>query len=130
MDEDGFLFFLDRMKDCIRRRGENISTWEVESAVNTHAAVLESAAYGVPSELSESEVMIAVVLQPGALLKPVDAARLLPRAHGALRDPALRALHRRAAEERRRADREVQAARGGGHRDTWDREAHGYKVRR
>src|SRR5918911_3836745 len=58
MDEDGFVYFIDRMKDSIRRRGENISTWEVESTVNMHPAVLESAAYGVASDLSESDVMI------------------------------------------------------------------------
>ena len=57
--------------------------------------------------------MIAVVLQPGSVAGARGAARLLPRAHGALRDPALRALHGRAAEERLRAGREVQAARGG-----------------
>ena len=60
MDEEGFVSFLDRMKDSIRRRGENISAWEVESAINTHPAVLEAAAYGVASELSEADVMIAV----------------------------------------------------------------------
>jgi hypothetical protein len=96
-DEDGFLFFLDRMKDCIRRRGENISTWEVESAVNTHEAVLESAAYGVASELSESEVMIAVVLR-SASLEPVE---LLDYCHGRMAHSIPRcALRRRAAEER------------------------------
>ena len=52
MDADGYLTFIDRMKDCIRRRGENISSWEVESCINAHDAVLECAAYGVASELS------------------------------------------------------------------------------
>lgn len=72
MDEDGFCFFADRAKDSIRRRGENISSWDVESAVNEHPAVLESAAYGVPDEVSEEEVMIAIVLQPGASLTPEE----------------------------------------------------------
>ena len=111
MDEDGFLFFLDRMKDSIRRRGENISTWEIESTVNTHPAVLESAAYGVPSELSESDVMVAVVLEAGRERRARGAARLLPGQDGPLRDPALRPLHGRAAEEPRRAGPEVRAAR-------------------
>lgn len=61
MDDEGFLTFIDRKKDCIRRRGENISSWEVESAVNSFSGVVESAAYGVASELSEAEVMVAVV---------------------------------------------------------------------
>ena len=103
------------MKDSIRRRGENISTWEIESTVNTHPAILESAAYGVPSELSESDVMVAVVLKPGERLAAGGAARLLPGPDGALRDSPLRALHGRAAEEPRRADPEVRAARAGGH---------------
>ena len=113
MDEDGFLFFLDRMKDSIRRRGENVSTWEIESTINTHPALLESAAYGVPSELSESDVMVAVVLRPGESLAPGGAARLLPGQDDPLRDSPLRPLHGGAAEEPRRADPEVRAARRG-----------------
>ncbi len=72
MDADGWFFFIDRMKDCIRRRGENISSFEVEQVVNTHEAVLESAAFGVPSELTEEEVMVAVVLRPGRSLDLAD----------------------------------------------------------
>ncbi len=70
MDADGYLTFIDRMKDAIRRRGENISSWEVEQVVNAHSDVLECAAYGVPSELSEEEVAIAIVLQPGRAFEP------------------------------------------------------------
>jgi crotonobetaine/carnitine-CoA ligase len=61
MDGDGFFYYVDRLKDSIRRRGENVSSFEVESVVNALAPVSESAAYGVPSELGEDEVMIAVV---------------------------------------------------------------------
>jgi crotonobetaine/carnitine-CoA ligase len=71
-DEDGYLYFVDRTKDCIRRRGENISSWELETVVAGFEDVLEAAAYGVPSELGEDEVMVAVVLRPGATLD-VDA---------------------------------------------------------
>lgn len=67
-DKDSFLYYVDRTKDCIRRRGENISSWELESVVTGFEDVLEAAAYGVPSELGEDEVMIAVVLRPGRLL--------------------------------------------------------------
>jgi crotonobetaine/carnitine-CoA ligase len=69
VDEQGFFHFLDRSKDSIRRRGENVSTFEVESVVNTHPAVLESAAFGVPSELGEEELMVAVVLAEGERLE-------------------------------------------------------------
>jgi crotonobetaine/carnitine-CoA ligase len=61
----GNLVFTDRIKDSIRRRGENISSFEVERAVHRHPDVLECAAYAVPSELSEDEVMLAVVVRPG-----------------------------------------------------------------
>lgn len=68
--EQGNLVFTDRIKDSIRRRGENISSFEVERAVSRHPDVLECAAYAVPSELTEDEVMIAVVARPGAAPPP------------------------------------------------------------
>ena len=69
-DEDGYFFFVDRKNDFMRRRGENISSHEVESVVNGHQDVLESAAYALPSELGEDEVTVAVVLKPNARLTP------------------------------------------------------------
>jgi len=69
-DEDGFYSFVDRKKDALRRRGENISSHEVEQVVNAHPAVLESAAVAVKDPLGEDEVMICVVLKPGAALSP------------------------------------------------------------
>lgn len=65
MDDDGYFYFLDRMKDAIRRRGENISAFDLECEVNLHPAVQECAAIGVPSELEEEEVKVAVVARPG-----------------------------------------------------------------
>lgn len=65
MDKDGNVFFTDRKKDSIRRRGENISSYELEFAVNRHPAVLECAAVPVTSELGEDEVKIVVVLKDG-----------------------------------------------------------------
>jgi crotonobetaine/carnitine-CoA ligase len=72
MDEDGYLYFRGRAKEAIRRRGENISAWEIESTVNLHPSVKESAAVGVPSELGEEEVMVTLVAQPGATIVPED----------------------------------------------------------
>ena len=69
-DEDGFLTFTDRIRDSIRRRGENISSFEVEQSVQAYAPVLECAAYAVPSELTEDEVMIAVVQRDGMSVDP------------------------------------------------------------
>jgi crotonobetaine/carnitine-CoA ligase len=67
---DGDFIFIDRLKDSIRRRGENISSYEVELIINEHAAVLESAAVGVPSDIGEEEVMIVVVLREGEDVAP------------------------------------------------------------
>jgi crotonobetaine/carnitine-CoA ligase len=72
LDEDGYLYFVDRIKDYIRRRGENISSFEVERSVNAHPKVAESAAIGVKSELAEDEVKIIVVLKPGEKLTPEE----------------------------------------------------------
>lgn len=64
-DEDGYLYFSDRLKQCIRRRGENISSWEIEKIVNDHPKVIESAAVGVPSEVGEEDVKIYIILKKG-----------------------------------------------------------------
>jgi carnitine-CoA ligase len=71
-DEEGFFYFSGRKKASMRRRGENISAWEIETTIDRHPAVLESAAFAVPSEMGEDEVMIAVVLKPGASLRPEE----------------------------------------------------------
>jgi len=62
-DENGRMRFLDRMKDAIRRRGENISAFEVEAVLNQHPDVALSAVFAVPSDLGEDEVMAAIVWQ-------------------------------------------------------------------
>ena len=75
LDADGYLYFVDRKKDAIRRRGENISSWEVEQALMKHPAVVEAAVYPVRSELSEDEVAASVVLRTGQTLDPVELVR-------------------------------------------------------
>ncbi len=62
---DGTYTFLGRKKEIIRRRGENLSPTEVEEALGSHPAVLETAVIGVPSELSEEDVKAFVVLREG-----------------------------------------------------------------
>jgi crotonobetaine/carnitine-CoA ligase len=64
-DEDGFLYFAGRLKDSIRRRGENISADEIELIVAQHPGVAECAALAVPSELAEDEVKLVFVGTPG-----------------------------------------------------------------
>jgi crotonobetaine/carnitine-CoA ligase len=87
-DADGYFYFVGRQTDSIRRRGENISAFEVEEVVKLHPQVLDAAAYGVPSELSEEDVMVALVARPGADIEPEEliafcdprmARHMLPR---------------------------------------------------
>ena len=80
-DADGNFYFVDRLKDAIRRRGENISSFEVEREIDSHPAVLESAAVAVPSGMGEDEIKAVAALKPDATLTPGDlhnylAARL------------------------------------------------------
>jgi len=69
-DADDNYFFIDRLKDAIRRRGENISSFEVELALLKHPAIREAAVLPVPAEESEDEVLAVVALVPGQTLKP------------------------------------------------------------
>jgi len=73
-DEDGWFYFVGRSKDIVRRRGENISAAEVEQSIEEHPAILECAVIGVPSELTEEDVMAWVVLRPEQHLAPHDIA--------------------------------------------------------
>jgi carnitine-CoA ligase len=76
-DGDGAYHFVDRLRDRIRRRGENISSAEVEGEVNSHPDVLETAAVAIPNELGEDDVKVAVILRAGAGLTEEQLARYL-----------------------------------------------------
>ncbi|MFX1767460.1 ATP-dependent acyl-CoA ligase [Paraburkholderia sp. A1RI-2L] len=73
-EASGYYRFVDRLKDAIRRRGENISSYEVEQVLLSHPAVETAAVYAVKSEFAEDEVMAALVLREGAAL---DALALI-----------------------------------------------------
>jgi crotonobetaine/carnitine-CoA ligase len=64
-DDDGYFYFVDRKRNIIRKKGENISAAEVEAAINEYPKVLESAVIAVPAELGEDEVMVFIVPMPG-----------------------------------------------------------------
>ncbi len=72
---DGAFRFIDRLKDAIRRRGENISSYEVEQVLLSHSAVATVAVYPVGSELAEDEVMASLIAQPGAAIDLPELAR-------------------------------------------------------
>jgi carnitine-CoA ligase len=76
-DGDGNYYFVDRIKDYIRRRGENISSFEVEREVNAHPSVLESAAVAVRSASTEDDLKVVVVLKPGTSLEPEELRSFL-----------------------------------------------------
>jgi crotonobetaine/carnitine-CoA ligase len=118
--EDGTFEFVDRIKDCIRRRGENISSLDVEAAVLGHSRVRECAAYAVPSELGEDEVMLSVVLAD-----PLPPAELIDYLAERMPRFMLPRFVRVADELPRTPTAKVQKAelRRLGRQGAWDREA-------
>ncbi len=71
-DADGYYYFVDRKKDVIRRRGENLAPYDVESALNRHPDVFETVVVGVPSPLGEEDVKAFVQLKPGRSVAPKE----------------------------------------------------------
>ncbi|MBM4761830.1 ATP-dependent acyl-CoA ligase [Bacillus sp. B15-48] len=130
MDEDGYFYFVDRKKDVIRRRGENISSYEIERVMNTHPKVQESALVGVPSELSEEEVLAVVKLREGEELSPEE---LLDFCQPRMAYFAVPRYIRFVKEFPRTPSQRIEKYKlrsEGITPDTWDRELIGYKVYR
>lgn len=73
-DDNGQFYYRGRKKESMRRRGENISAWEIETVLDTHPSVLASAAHAVGSALGEDEVKVCVVLRPGECVAPQEVA--------------------------------------------------------
>ena len=130
MDEDGYFYFLDRKKDVVRRRGENISSYEVERVINDHPKVFESAVIGVPSELSEEEVLAVVIVKEGEELKPEE---LLDFCQDRMAYFAVPRFIRFVEELPKNTSQRVEKYKlrqEGITSGTWDRELVGYKVHR
>jgi crotonobetaine/carnitine-CoA ligase len=128
IDEDGDYQFVDRIKDAIRRRGENISSYEVEAEVTAHADVADCAAIAVPSEHGEDEVMIVVETVAGAavtaealltFLRPRMPHFMLPRYIRFM--PSIPRTPTEKIQKQMLRDDGVTA-------DTWDRDRAGIKV--
>ena len=129
-DDDGYFFFVDRKNDFMRRRGENISSFEVEKIINGHPQVLESAAYAIPSELGEDEVMVAVVLQPGAALQPLELMQYCEEHMAYFMVPRYVRIVDAFPKTGTERTMKYQLKSQGVTRDTWDREAAGYTLKR
>jgi crotonobetaine/carnitine-CoA ligase len=129
-DPDGYYRFIDRMKDAIRRRGENISSFEVEQVLVSHPAVSVAAVFPVSSELAEDEVMAAIILKNGAQL---NEAELICFCEGKMSYFAVPRFVEFVDEVPRTENGKVQKfklrERGRSAR-TWDREAAGIKLKR
>lgn len=129
-DEDGYFYFVDRKKDALRRRGENISSFEVEGVINSHPKILESAVFAIPADLGEDDVKAAVVLKAGEKMTPEEligfcedrmayfaVPRYLEFRESLPKTPTLRVEKYKLREE-------------GLTPETWDREKAGYKLKR
>ena len=129
-DEDGYYTFVDRKKDALRRRGENISSHEVEKIINAHPGVMQVAAVAAKSDMAEDEVMVCVVKTPGSDLSPealLDYCQdqmayfMVPRYVRFMDQlPQTPTLRIKKAELRQQ----------GITSDTWDREVAGYRLRK
>ncbi len=75
IDDEGFLFFVDRKADYLRRRGENISSYEVESILMTHGDLADVVVHAVPSDMTEDDLKVTATVRDGATLTPEELFR-------------------------------------------------------
>jgi crotonobetaine/carnitine-CoA ligase len=132
LDADGYLYFVDRKKEAIRRRGENISAYEVELILSRHPSILEVAAIPVVSEMSEDDVMVYVVTKPGESLTHADVVHFSAEHMSYFMVPRfvdfVDALPKTASEkiEKYKLKQDANARRAA----LWDREREGIEVKR
>ena len=130
VDPDGQYRFVDRMKDSIRRRGENISSFEVEAEVCRHPAVLEAAAVGVPSPHGEDDVLVALVAKPGCIVDPHELViSLIERMPHFMVPRYVRVIDELPRTPTQKVQKHLIRAQGVTS-ETWDRELAGIRVRR
>lgn len=131
LDEEGYLFFVDRVKDAIRRRGENISAFEIETILTGHDGIQEAAAVPVPADLGEDDVAVFIVRSTPALTEQ-DVIEFAIRAMAYFMVPRyvrfVDELPKTPSQKISKATLREQAK--AGYREMWDREAHGIAVDR
>ena len=129
-DEKGNFYFVDRIKDAIRRRGENISSFEVESEVSLFEAVSEVAAIPVPSDVGEDEVMIVITVANGRAFEPEALFRFLESRMAHFMLPRyIRVVEELPKTPTQKVQKNL-LKQEGVTKDTWDRESAGIKVTR
>ena len=129
-DDAGNYYFVDRFKDSIRRRGENISSFEVEAEVSRYPGVAEVAAVGVPSKLGEEEVLVAVVLHPGSEVNLASMIETLSQRMPRYMVPRyVRLVSSLPKTQTHKIQKHILRSEGVTS-DTWDREANGIVLRR
>jgi crotonobetaine/carnitine-CoA ligase len=129
-DEDGNFFFVDRIKDAIRRRGENISSFEVENEVVAHPDIAEAAAIPVPSELGEDDVMIVVAPVNGATIDSKQLFEfLVPRMAHFMLPRYVRVVAELPKTPTQKVQKHLLKS-DGVTADTWDREDAGIEIKR
>lgn len=127
--EDNY-YFVDRLKDAIRRRGENISSFEVESEILAHPAIREAAAIAVNNEIAEDEVMAVVALNEGVAFDPAELiAFLRPRMAHFMIPRYVRVVDQLPRTPTAKIAK-VGLRQLGKTKDTWDREQAGIDVKR
>lgn len=128
-ESDGSFRFVDRMKDAIRRRGENISSYEVEQVLLSHPSVGAAAVFPVRSEMAEDEVMAAIVPAPDAIIDPAELiAFCRPKLSYFAIPRFIEMIESLPVTENGKVRKYVLTERGVT-ATTWDREAHGIPVR-
>ena len=129
-DEHGNYFFVDRMKDAIRRRGENISSFEVEAEILTHPKIRECAVVAVPNEMAEDDVLAIVAPATGAAVDPLELLEFLkPRLAHFMLPRYVRIMTDLPRTPTQKVEKYVLRQQGLTS-DTWDREKAGVKIRR
>ena len=130
LNDRGQVFFVDRKKDALRRRGENVSSLEVEKYLVAHPDVAEAAIVSVPSEYLEDDIKAVLVLEAGAAFDPARILRdlyerlpyfMVPRYYEVIDELPLTPTKKVAKAELRKR---------GNTAATWDCEAHGFRVTR
>lgn len=133
MDKDGYIYFVDRVKDYIRRRGENISSFEVEKVVNSYPDVEESAAIGIKADtgrFAEDDLMVVVVPKKGKKIDPVKLLKFLEPKMPHFMIPRFIRFEKSLPMTGTQRVQKNKLRDQGITKDTWDREKAGYKIKR